>query len=116
MRGKERKETQQGAEMTYEYCIFSLTETHSSPQRFVASVLFHSFVGEVCGHISANSEPALLRVLSSWAAQPQLEAPTLPHAVTGWNPLGHSLLTFKEMLHTNPVDFHHGFLTLLPKD
>lgn len=87
-------ETHQGAEMTYEYCIFSLTETHSSPQCFVASVLFHSFVGEVCGHLSANSEPALLRVLSSWAAQPQLEAPTRPHAVTGWNPLGHSLLTF----------------------
>lgn len=87
------EETQQGAEMTYEYCIFLLTETHSSPQRFVASVLFHSFVGEVSGHLLANSEPALLRVLSSWAAQPQLEAPTLPHAVTGWNPLGHSLLT-----------------------
>ena len=67
------KEAQKGAETIFKY-IFSLsTETHSSPRW--PSVVFHSFVREARGHLSAKPAPASPMASTSWTAQPQEEVP-----------------------------------------
>lgn len=92
VRGEEKTNRERGAE-TSQHDTSSLgTETRLPHSTLWPSVSFHSFVGEVRGRLGANSAPAPRGL--GLSAQPQEEAPTPPRAATGWNPLGHRLLSF----------------------
>jgi len=99
--------------MTFKY-VWSLSLKPRGP--LWPSVPFHSSVGEVCGHLSANSAPASLRALASQAPQPQGEAPTPPEDSPWLESPGAKPTECLLLKKLRSRGCHRVFLALLPKD
>lgn len=104
--------------MIYKYCIFSRIETLSSPQCFAAFCLIPQFcrwgiVGTFLQTLNLPLRGCWLLGHHSLRQKPPRYL-TQPLAGILWGTAYRVLI--KQMLYTNPVDFHPVFLILLPKD